>query len=175
MINYIDILSLSCTGCNSLGERFGISFWALKIPSIFWLYPTFRKPLEEIINLSKKIFVTVCFLFTYILFRFFVSNDQIFMRNKCNFMLISKSIVLTYSVLTTYQTISHQLEISNKYRHQFSGLIKNLNPREHKFPQDVKTEIQRSLVFLKISKISDPRLKWNYYLNILLFVVLKGY
>ena len=80
-----------------------------------------------------------------------------------------------YSVLTAYQTISHQLEISNKYHHQFSSLIKNLNPREHKFPQDVKTEIQRSLVFLKISKISDPRLKWNYYLNILLFVVLKGY
>ena len=97
---------------------------------------------------------------------------------KCNFMLISKSIVLTYP--RTYQTISHQLEISNKYRHQFSGLIKNLNPREHKFPQNVKTEIQRSFVFFKmlqkISKSWDPR--WTeityYYLNILLFVVPKG-
>ena len=77
-----------------------------------------------------------------------------------------------YSLLTTYQTISHQLEISNKYRHQFSGLIKNLNPREHKFPQNVKTEIQRSFVFFKmlqkISKSWDPQLNWNYYLNILL-------
>ena len=135
-------------------------------------YTAVRKPLEEI-------FLTVCFLYTYILFRFFVPIDQIFMRNKCNFMLISKSIVLTYSVLTTYQTISHQLEISNKYHHQFSSLIKNLNPREHKFPQDVKTKILRSFVFFKmlqkISNIWDPRLNWNYYLNILLFVVLKGY